>query len=109
MSKLRFNIRTKDHSHPLTSGVARTAGDPDVSIELLNSRNAPGISTSELLMNIAIGVGTGVPAGIAANWLFVKLGLGRDTRLYDQTGELIATVKQLEQKLEELLRSSLSE
>ena len=60
-------------------------------------------------MNIAIGVGTGVPAGIAANWLFVKLRLGRDTRLYDQTGELIATVKQLEQKLEELLRSSLSE
>lgn len=105
MIQAKFSIRTKDQQHLLVAGLPAEAGEPEVSLVVLESRKALGISTSELLINIAIGLGTGVPAGIAANWLFAKLGLGRDTRLYDQTGELIASVKQLEEKLAALSKS----
>lgn len=109
MSTLNFTIRTKNQNHPLTSGVASTADDPNVIINVLSSRKAPGIATSELLINIAIAIGTGVPVGIAADWLSAKLELGKDTRLYSQLGELIATVKQLEQKLEDTRQSNSGE
>lgn len=109
MTTLKLSIRTKNHSHLLTTGIHSEADDPDVRIELLESRKAPGISTSELLLNIAISFGTGVPAGIAANWLFTKLAVGRDTRVYDNTGELLTTVKQLEQKLEEFIQRKSNE
>jgi len=105
MTPIKFNIRTVIHQHPLISGLTNIAGEPDISFDVLNSRPAPGIASSELLINIAISIGTGVPTGIAANWIFAKLGLGKDTRLYDQTGELIASVKLLEEKLNALSES----
>jgi len=109
MQTFTFVVKTRDHEHFLTSPAQRNEGDPDVSLEFVPSRRAPGISTTEVLINVAIGLGSGVPAGIAANWLFAKLGLGRDTKLYDQTGALLATVKELEVKLDALSKQSPTE
>lgn len=106
MQNVTFVVKTRDHEHLLTSPVQRSAGDPDVSLEFGTARHAPGISTTEVLINVAIGLGSGVPAGIAANWLFAKLGLGRDTKLYDQTGALLASVKEIEAKLDALSKQS---
>jgi hypothetical protein len=102
---VKFSIRTKDHQHSLLANTPIETGTQDVAIRVLNSRHTAGISESELLINIAISIGTGISSGIAANWIFVKLGLGRDTRLNDQFGALISTVKQLEEKLDDLMKS----
>lgn len=102
---VKFSIRTKDHQHVLLANPAHETGAPGLAIRVLDSRQAVGISETELLINVAISIGTGIPAGIAANWIFLQLGLGRDTRLYDQSDKLISTVKQLEEKLDYLIKS----
>ncbi|GAB4088305.1 hypothetical protein [Hydrogenophaga soli] len=102
MQNVTFVIKTKAPESLLTSPAKRGPDDPDVVLEFGLARHAPGISTTEVLINVAIGLASGVPAGVAANWLFVRLGLGRDTKLYDQTGTLLASVKEIESKLETL-------
>lgn len=102
MQNVTFVLKTRAPDSLPTSQEKRGPSEPDVSLEFGEPRHAPGISTTEVLINVAIGLGSGVPAGMAANWLFAKLGLGRDTRLYDQTGALLASVKEIEAKLEVL-------
>lgn len=109
MQNVTFVVKTRAPDELLRSPSKRGADDLDVGLEFGLARHAPGISTTEVLINVAISLGSGVPAGIAANWLFVKLGLGRDTRLYDQTGNLLATVKEIEAKLEVLSKQAPTE
>lgn len=109
MRKVTFVVKTRAPDRLPRSPTKRGVDDLDVSLEFGPTRHAPGISTTEVLINVAISLGSGVPAGIAANWLFVKLGLGRDTRLYDQTGDLLATVKEIEAKLEVLSKQAPTE
>lgn len=106
MQNVTFVVKTKVPDSLLTSHAKRGPDDPGVSLEFGLARHAPGISTTDVLINVAISLASGVPAGIAANWLFVKLGLGRDTKLYDQTGALLASVKEIEAKLEALSKQA---
>lgn len=102
MQNINFVIKTRALDRLLAAQAQHDPEAPDVNLEFGPARHSPGISMTEVLINVAIGIGSGVPAGIAANWLFAKLGLGRDTKLYDQTGALLASVKEIEAKLETL-------
>ena len=104
MNPLAFVLKTKNHQHPLLDEPTLIATDHSVTIRKETVRHSQGMAVNELLIGLAIGVASGVPAGIAANWIFTKLGLGKDAQLYDQTGQILTTVKQLEAQIEALTR-----
>lgn len=99
-----YSIRTKDHKYLAPEGLHKITDDSEVDIKVISRHNTQGVSTSEVIINIAISFGSGIPAGIVANWIFSKLGLGRDARLYDQNGELLASVKELSERLDALTK-----
>lgn len=48
-----------------------------VRIEITGTRPRSGMTGVEILISIAIGIGTGIPAGVAANYIFARLTHGK--------------------------------
>ena len=46
-----------------------------------SSRMKPGITSTELIVNIAISFGTGIPASLVANMIWQKLAKGTDVKV----------------------------
>ncbi|NJA06845.1 hypothetical protein HC024_14105 [Methylococcaceae bacterium WWC4] len=64
-----------------------------------------GMSTSEVIINVVINFSSGVPAGLLANWLFNRLQLSKTNRAFDNNGELVSSIKELEEKIDTLKKS----
>lgn len=64
-----------------------------------------GMSSSEVVINVIINFSSGVPAGLLANWLFNRLQLSKTNRAFDDNGELVSSIKELEDKIDALNKS----
>lgn len=64
-----------------------------------------GMATSEVIINVVINFSSGVPAGLLANWLFNRLQLSKTNRAFDNNGELVSSIKELEEKIDALNKS----
>ncbi len=67
--------------------------------------NSLGMTTSEVIISVVINFSSGIPAGLLANWLFYRLQLSKKNRAFDNNGELISTIKELEEKINALNKS----
>lgn len=103
MKEFRLAVRTSETA--LAQSLRDLQPDAPCKIDVASQRSVPGMSTSEVVLNIVISIGTGIPVGIVSSWLFEKLHVGKQSRLYDDDEKIIASIRQLEAKIELILHN----
>lgn len=103
MSEFTFSVKSKDIEALRAAFDSAQATMPrGCSIAIRENLAGHGMTGAELILSIAISIGTGIPAGVIANWIFDKIKIAKGSRAFDAEGRLLASIEELQQKIEAL-------
>lgn len=106
MKTIKITIKSKNGDSSFISNENSIEPIPEgCSILFEPQTKSLGMSTSEVIINAAINFSSGIPAGLLANWLFNRLQLSKTNRAFDDNGDLVASIKELEEKIDALRES----
>lgn len=76
----------------------------NVTLEKRNSRI--GMTANEIIWNVVISFASGIPSGILASWLYEKLNNNKSTRIFNENDDLIISIKELQDEIENFRKNS---
>jgi hypothetical protein len=78
-----------------------------MSLSVEGVRTAPGMSSADIILSVIISFGTGVPAGVLANYIYSRMTKGKASVAIPGQASVAVTEQQIHDLVEKSIRSAI--